>query len=153
MRRCLWCGRPGQQAGAVPVSSGRPTTAFAVCCGAHERLARQFFGFVDGHRVAIGLGIFAPLMLLLAGTLLRALGVASLAHGANALQFRVFVAATVVFVSFAYRASAPAEHPRSPFPVHNLFLLGIRNTLWVFRIVGGWWLLDAALKVGGYRLG
>jgi hypothetical protein len=79
--------------------------------------------------------------------------VASLAHGANALQFRVFVAATVVFVSFAYRASAPAEHPRSPFPVHNLFLLGIRNTLWVFRIVGGWWLLDAALKVGGYRLG
>ena len=101
----------GQQAGVVPVASGRPTTAFAVCCGAHERLARQFFGFVDGHRVAIGLGIFGPLMLLLAGTLLRALGVASLAHGANALQFRVFVAATVVFVSFAYRGRAGRASP------------------------------------------
>ncbi|MCU0251591.1 MAG: hypothetical protein MUE61_15400 [Vicinamibacterales bacterium] len=149
MRRCLWCGRPGQQAGAVPVSSGPRTTPFAVCSGAHERLARQFFGFLRRFRVPIGIGIFAPLMLLLAGTLLRALGAASPPPAVNALQFRVIVAATVVFVSFAYRASAPAEQPRSPFPVHNLFLLGIRNTLWVFRIVGGWWLLAEALRLGG----
>ena len=149
MRRCFWCGRPGQPAGAVPVASGPGTTAFAVCSGAHERLVRQFFGFVGGHRVAIGIGIFGPLALLLLGTLLRALGAASLAHDANALQFRLIVAATVVLVSFVYRASAPAEHPRSPFPVHNFFLLGSRNTLWVFRIVGGWWLLDAALRLGG----
>ena len=31
---------------------------------------------------------------------------------------------------------------------HNLFLIGIRNTLWVFRIVGGWWLLAAAWHAG-----
>ena len=80
MRRCIWCGRPGQQAGVVPVASGPRTTAFAVCGGAHERLVRQFFGFLRRFRVAIGIGIFAPLTLLLAGTLLRALGVASLAH-------------------------------------------------------------------------
>jgi len=150
MRRCLWCGRPGQQAGTVPVASGRRTTECAVCSGAHERLVRQFFGFVGRHRVTIGIGIFAPLALLLLGTLLRALGAASLSHGANAQQFRVIVAATVVLVSFAYRSSAPAEHPRSPFPVHNLFLLGIRNTLWVFRLVGGWWLLAAAWQAGRF---
>jgi len=148
MRRCIWCGRPGQQAGAVPVASGPRTTAFAVCDDSHGRLVRQFFGFVNRHRIAIGIGIFAPLAVLLAGTLLRALGAASLSHGANAQQFRVIVAATVVLVSFAYRWSAPAEHPRSPFPVHNLFLIGIRNTLWVFRIVGGWWLLAAAWHAG-----
>ena len=149
MGRCIWCGLPGQQAGVVPVASGPRTTAFAVCGGAHERLVRQCFGFLHRFRVAIGIGIFGPLALLLAGTLLRALGVASLSHGANALQFRVFLAATVVFVSFAFRWSTPAEHPRSPFPVHNLLLLGIRNTLWVFRIVGGWWLLAAALRLVG----
>jgi len=27
-----------------------------------------------------------------------------------------------------------------PFPVHNFFLLGIRNLLWVFRLIGLWWL-------------
>jgi hypothetical protein len=148
MRRCFWCGRPGQPAGAVPVASVPRTTAFAVCSGAHERLVRQFFGFLHRFRVPIGIGIFAPLALLLLGTLLRALGAASLAHDANALQFRAIVAATVVLVSFAYRASAPAEHPRSPFPVHNFFLLGIRNTLWVFRIVGAWWLLAAVWRLG-----
>jgi hypothetical protein len=146
--RCLWCGRPGQPAGAVPVASGPRTTDFAVCDDSHGRLVRQFFGFVNRHRIAIGIGIFAPLAVLLAGTLLRALGAVALPHHANALQFRVIAAATVVLVSFAYRWSTPAEHPRSPFPVHNLFLLGIRNTLWVFRIVGGWWLLAAAWHAG-----
>jgi hypothetical protein len=149
MGRCIWCGRPGQQAGVVPVASGPRTTAFAVCSGAHERLARQFFGFLRRFRVPIGIGIFGPLALLLAGTLLSALGAVSPPHDANAMQFRVIVAATVVLVSLTYRGSVPAEHPRSPFPVHNLFLLGIRNTLWVFRIVGGWWLLAAALRPGG----
>ena len=149
MRRCIWCGRPGRQAGAVPVASGPRTTVFAVCSGAHETLARQFLGFVHRFRAAIGIGIFGPLALLLAGTLLRALGVVALSHDANAVQFRVIVAATVIVVSFAYRGSGPAEDPRSPFPIHNLVLLGIRNTLWVFRLVGGWWLVAAALRLAG----
>ena len=104
MRRCIWCGRLGLPAGAVPVASGPRTAVFAVCSDAHGRLARQFFGFVHRFRAAIGIGIFGPLALLLAGTLLRGLGVISLSHDANALQFRVIVAATVVSVSFAYRA-------------------------------------------------
>jgi hypothetical protein len=133
-------GSGGQRAADDPL---------AVCSGAHERLARQFFGFLRRFRVPIGIGIFGPLALLLAGTLLSALGAVSPPHDANAMQFRVIVAATVVLVSLTYRGSVPAEHPRSPFPVHNLFLLGIRNTLWVFRIVGGWWLLAAALRPGG----
>ena len=32
--------------------------------------------------------------------------------------------------------------PAIDFPVHNLFLLGVRNTLWVFRLVGLWWLVS-----------
>jgi hypothetical protein len=147
--RCLWCGRPGPAALHVQVASGPRTTAYAACRKDHGLLARRFFGFVNRRRMAIAAGIFAPLGLLLGGTLLRAVGVDALPHGANALQFKVIVAATVVAVSLAYRVSAPADPSRSPFPAHNFFLLGIRNTLWVFRIVGAWWLLAAAWQLAG----
>jgi hypothetical protein len=147
-RRCLWCGRTGRLAGEVPVESVAGTIVFAACDTSHERLARQFLGFVHRHRVALRLGIFVPLAVLLGGTLLGALGVRSLPRGLNDLQFRVIVASTVVLVSLAYRATPPSPRPRSAFPVHNLVLLGIRNTLWVFRLVGGWWLLAAVWRLG-----
>ena len=147
-QRCLWCGRPGRPAAELPVASGTRTTLFAACSDAHYRLARQFFGFVARHRVAIGIGIFAPLAALLGGTASRALGFDAPPHGLFALQFRVIVAATVVGVSIAYRRCPPAAAPRSAFPVHNLFLLGVGNTLWVFRGVGAWWLLAAAWQLG-----
>ena len=143
--RCLWCGRTRALAGSVAVGSGAGATVFAVCGAAHERLVRQFFGYVERHRAAVSAGIFAPLALLVGGTLLRALGREVLPHDVNALQFRVIVAATVVLVSLLYRTSPPAGEVRSVFPVHNLFLLGVRNTLWVFRLVGAWWLVAAAL--------
>lgn len=143
--RCLWCGRTRNLGASVAVAGAARTTAFAVCGGAHERLVRQFFAFVERHRAAVAAGIFAPLALLLGGTLLRAFGRETLPHGVNALQFRVIVAATVVLVSLLYRTSPPVGEVRSIFPVHNLFLLGVGNTLWVFRTVGAWWLLAAAL--------
>jgi hypothetical protein len=142
--RCIWCGRHGRTTHDVPVSGRAATVVFGACDGTHKNAARRFFGFVDAHRLAIGLGIFVPLAVLLVGTLLRALGISFLAHNVNALQFRLVVAATVVFASLAYRTAPPAREPRSAFPVHNLFLLGIRNTLWVFRLVGAWWLAAAA---------
>ena len=146
-QRCIWCGQPGRITHDVPVSGGAATVVFGACDGKHEDAARRFFGFVDAHRLAIGLGIFVPLAVLLVGTLLGALGISSLAHDVNAFQFRLVVAATVVFASLAYRTAPPAREPRSAFPVHNLFLLGIRNTLWVFRLVGAWWLAASAWQL------
>lgn len=142
--RCLWCGRPGRPTHDVPVTGGAGTIGFGACDGRHADAARRFFGFTYRFRAAIAPGIFVPLTVLLLGTLLRAFGYAPVAHDLNALQFRVIVAATVVLTSIAYVAGPPMEAPRSAFPVHNLYLLGIRNTLWVFRLVGGWWLLAAA---------
>jgi hypothetical protein len=147
-RRCLWCGRPGRLSSEVRIVSGAGTVVFAACNTSHEVLARQFLGLVHRYRVAIRLGIFVPLAILLGGTLLSALGFRSLPLGLNALQFRVVVASTVVLVSLVYRSSPPSPNPQSAFPVHNLSLLGIRNTLWVFRIVGGWWLLAAVWRLG-----
>jgi len=145
--RCLWCGRPGAPSHDVPVIGGSGAIRFGACRAAHADAARRFFGFTYRNRLPIGLGIFVPLAVLLGGTLLRALGVEAISHAANALHFRVVVGAIVLATSIAYRSASPAEAPRSAFPVHNLFLLGVRNTLWVFRIVGGWWILDAVMNV------
>ena len=34
-----------------------------------------------------------------------------------------------------------------PFPIHNLALLGIRNTLFVFAGVGIWWLILSRIRL------
>jgi hypothetical protein len=144
--RCLWCGRLGAPAHDVPVTGAAGIVPLGACTAAHADLARRFFGFTARYRVPIALGIFVPLIVLLGGTLVRALGLDVIAHPLNALVFRVVVAATVVTASFAYASAAPAAPARAAFPVHNLVLLGIRNTLWVFRLVGGWWLMAAAVQ-------
>jgi hypothetical protein len=144
--RCLWCGRPGEISCDVPVAGAAGTIPFGACAAGHADAARRFFAFTDRARVPIGLGIFVPLIVLIGGTLLRALGAGVLSQAANAMQFKVIVAATVVVTSVAYMRAAPAATPRSAFPVHNLVLLGIRNTLWVFRLVGGWWLAAAVIR-------
>ena len=32
-----------------------------------------------------------------------------------------------------------------PFPAHNFFLLGVRVLLWIFRLVGAWWIWRGAI--------
>lgn len=147
-QRCLWCGRVGAPAVALTVRTGGRDVMLAACGEAHAALAGRFLTFVARRRVWIAIGIFAPLALLLLGTAALALGHPFIAHGWNKIQFRTIVALTVVGVSVGYRSvSAPAAPLRSPFPLHNLFLLGIRATLWVFRIVGALWLSLTAIAL------
>ena len=82
-----------------------------------------------------------PLAVLVVTAFARSLDRPVISHGAAALQFRLVVALVVVVASIAYRSvDAPDAELASPFPLHNLLLLGIRQTLWVFRLVGAWWL-------------
>ena len=124
--------RPGQQAGVVPAASGPRTTAFAVCSGAHERLARQFLAFFAAS-ASDRPRIFAP-DAAARGTLLGRWACPGARR--QRLQFRVIVAATVASsrspTARLCRPSIPARLSRA----QPGFLLGIRNTLWVFRIVG-----------------
>src|SRR6185436_2882358 len=90
----------------------------AAVCPHHRQLAARFIGFLDRARLPLRLGIFVPLLLLLV-----ALSVAA----------------------FGDLAGKPVEPARPPFPAHNFFLLGIRNLLWVFRLVGIWWIVVGAL--------
>jgi hypothetical protein len=146
--RCLWCGRDGAALEPVAVADRRGVvTAFGACGAAHAASIRRFFGYVRRRRVPIGLGILVPLAVLLGGTFARVLGVDVLSPATAAIQFRVFVAATVVTVSLRYRRAEPDPASQSVFPVHNLALLGVRTTLWIFRMVGAWWLLSVAWRL------
>jgi hypothetical protein len=155
--RCLWCGRVGAGRTVPVVASGRERQMTA-CSEAHATRLAQFLGFIFRFRAPIGLGIFLPLAWLVIASLAAAAGSPLLPHATNALVFRVVVAATVVAASIAPFAPpppvglrrgkpAPALPLRCPFPLHNLFLLGIRNVLWVFRVVGAWWLIDGLLRL------
>ena len=50
----------------------------------------------------------------------------------------------MVTASFTYPLAAERRPPAVPFPVHNFFLLGVRPLLWIFRIVGVWWVVAGA---------
>lgn len=146
--RCGWCGRTGDQAVMLPIASGGTNWRVAACRLEHANHASRFLTFVRRWRAPIAAGIFVPLFVLLAAGLADTVHRGFLPHGTATLQFRVIVAVTVVMVSVAYRAvRVPDAALVSVFPLHNLLLLGIRNTLWVFRIVGAWWLVDGARRL------
>ena len=146
--RCAWCAGPsGVTSVPVDVAARRSSWRLTACSEAHAWRTRQFLSVLRRFRVPIAVGIFAPLLLLLAGTVAEAIGRGFLSHADNALQFRVIVGATVVLASIASDGvRQPDEMLSCPFPLHNLVLLGIRQTLWVFRLVGVWWLIDATWR-------
>jgi len=141
--RCLWCAaEAGLDPAPVEVEARGRRLRFRVCGNDHRESADRFLSLVARFRGPIALGIFLPLLLLLAGTLFEAAGRTLISHEWNRIQFRTIVAVTVVSVSLAYPGVRRAGGPLGcPFPIHNLFLLGIRNTLWVFRTVGAWWMI------------
>lgn len=149
--RCLWCGRVGVHSHFEVLAGGRCWTMSA-CSEEHAGAVARFLRFLQRFRAPIAAGIFLPLAWLLVASLASAAGWPLLPHDTNALGFRVVVAATVVgaasipFASAGWKPAPPGPL-RCPFPLHNLFLLGIRNVLWVFRIVGVWWLVDGAWRL------
>jgi len=154
--RCLWCGRHLQPepmvaqdfSPAIHVMSAGREQRMAACRPAHRDLAARFLTFIARYRAPIAIGIFVPLLVLLGASLALAAGRPLFPQAWNTWQFKMVVAFTVVLVSIAYRTTSdPVEPLRSPFPLHNLFLLGIRNTLWVFRLVGAWWLVAGAIQL------
>lgn len=150
LKKCLWCnGRPRPQAetltllvGARGEGAGRELVA--AVCPHHRQPAARFVAFLDRARLPLRLGIFVPLLLLLVALAAAAWGERRWLDPAVAL-FQLVVGITVNVAAFGYLAATRVEPARPPFPAHNFFLLGIRNLLWVFRLVGIWWIVVGAL--------
>ena len=156
-KRCLFCGKDLKGLAdnvAVDLKSGIRT--FRACSPDHGIEIRRFTGFVIEHRRILAAGIFIPLVYYLVAML--AVGISfdiKFASAENFIRFNKIVfkgviAITVVLVSFLYKRGRVEPGGKFPFPIHNLALLGIGPTLWVFRIVGIVWILQSLYAI--YKL-
>ena len=138
--RCLWCGRTSRVRERLGLLAGKSRVSFEFCREDCLPKAKRFFDFTARRLVLFRAGIFLPLAWYVASMLLVAAGWFSFPAGWNRFIFQFFIACSVVAISFLYRTGREVEEPSFSFPIHNLFLLGIRNTLLVFRLVGIWWI-------------
>lgn len=142
---CAWChrtfdaARPG--AAAVELAMGGDTVSL-LACERHVEPTRRFFEFLDRFRWPLRLGIALPLVALLAALGAAAAGHTGLLERATE-TFRLVVGVTVHVAALGPFAGRPARAATAAFPVHNFYLLGIRAILWIFRLVGVWWIVSA----------
>jgi hypothetical protein len=145
--KCLWCNRalPAESETLDLATGAGPLSAR--CCPGHREPAARFFAFAEAWRLLLRIGIFLPLLLLLGSLALAAFGrtVPLPALPAVTALFQLAVGVTVNLAALGPFLGKPTERPAVPFPIHNFFLLGVRNLLWIFRLVGIWWIVRGLL--------
>jgi hypothetical protein len=146
--KCVWCNRvPPDAAETLELQAGGQVLP-ARCCAAHRKPAEKFFSFLYACRWPLRLGIFVPLVLLL---IVLAADAAGRPTPVNLVTncFKILVGITVNVAAFGYFAARERAPLQVPFPAHNFFLLGVRNLLWIFRLVGIWWIWQGIVSVLG----
>lgn len=138
--KCAWCNRVPPAEGGETLDLGEVQ---ARCCPDHHQPAAKLFAFLDSWRWVLRAGIFIPLLLLLATLSAAAFGLEPPVEDVTAF-FKLAVGITVNLAVFGYLFVQGRSPVAVPFPVHNFFLLGVRNLLWVFRLVGIWWIWQGA---------
>jgi hypothetical protein len=168
-QRCLWCGCDLSPQGPLPAKEGAPgdapaedlritlqeprgTTIWSACTPHHHRRLTSTLGYAARHRTRLSLGILGTLMLFLCGAVLLDAGSSSRLTVKDAVAFfQLGVALTVLpfgWLGPHYRGQS-AGPPRLPFPAHIQALIGTLAVLWLFRLVGLWWLIQGAVHVIG----
>lgn len=146
--KCLWCNRmlsASTEGVDLELQAGAERLA-ARTCPEHRAPAAKFFSWLDRAKTPLRLGIFLPLLALLVALAAAAFGEERMLPPATAV-FQLLVGLTVNVGAWgAWGAPVPTERASLavPFPAHNFFLLGVRNLLWIFRIVGIWWIWTGA---------
>ena len=140
--KCIWCNRvlPEGDGEILELRAGKEILP-ARCCSGHLRPAARAFGFLQSWRWPLRLGIFVPLLALLVALAAAAFGREIVPLPTVTAFFQLVIGLTV---NLAALGSLFVRDERStvevPFPVHNFFLLGVRALLWIFRLVGIWWI-------------
>lgn len=143
--RCLWCGRTSRERVRLNVQCSSKEIEFEFCAESCINRAKRFFDFCSQYAVFLRAGIFIPLLWYVIAMSLDALNIFHFPREWNKFIFQFFIACTVVTISFLNRIGKETDAPKFPFPIHNLFLLGILNTLQVFRYVGIWWIVASLI--------
>ncbi len=149
-RKCLWCNgllphgmEVESESKELILGTGSSAVSARVHLD-HGDSVRRFFTFVNRFKGAMRLGIFLPLGLLLVTLILAATG-REVPLMTVTRTFQLLIGLTVSFGAWGYLTEEAKDPEQIPFPVHNFFLLGLRNLLWIFRIVGLWWIVKATL--------
>jgi hypothetical protein len=138
--RCVWCGRfLGEEFARLSIANKDETEVELRACPAHAEPTDRFFAWLQRIKPILRAGIFVPLL-----ALLVALGFA-VAGNREPLErvtklFQLVVGVTVNIAAAGTLWRSPQQPLRSVVPLHNFYLLGIRNILWIFRLVGIWWI-------------
>lgn len=141
--KCLWCNRAlPESAETLELQTGAGLLS-ARCCPGHRQPAARFFAWAEAWKLPLRAGIFLPLLLLLGGLAAASVGAAGRAVPLPAITalFQLAIGVTVNLAALGPWLGRDGERPAVPFPVHNFFLLGVRNLLWIFRLVGIWWIV------------
>jgi len=138
-KRCFWCGSTKHSRNTLEVMSGEKVRMQLCVHRCYDR-AKKFFDFCFRYRIPLRIGIFITLLWYVITMILNDFGIMQFPVEWNRFLFQFVIALTVVTISFAYTSGHRMDQPVFPFPIHNLFLIGARNTLLVFRYVGFWWL-------------
>ncbi len=154
--KCVWCNRffspAGDESGAgvrapqraVELAQGGDLPPLELlACAAHVARTQRFFAFVDRCRQPLRIGIGLPLGLLLGALVACSAGYGDWTESATAL-FRLSVGLSVQLAALGPWLGAPRAESRAAFPVHNFYLLGVGAILWIFRLVGIWWIFAGA---------
>jgi hypothetical protein len=149
-RRCLWCGAPLAGGPSLVVHEPSADTRWRTCDERHRAALVRTLGWAALHRGFLAIGILGTLGLFLVATSLIAAGLTSRFRVLDAVAlFQLGVAATVLpfGVLAPLRGPDPAPARRLPFPVHVQALLGTLWVVWLFRLVGLWWLVAGVLQL------
>ena len=157
-RRCLWCGGPAGEGPGVDVDEPLGRTSWRACGAAHASVLLRTLGWAAARSRLLALGILGTLALFLCGAVAAALGRPAWLEPEDPVAlFRLGIALTVLPFGWLAPGSqaggdhglAPESRPTSrlPFPVHIQALLGTLWVVWLFRLVGLWWLVAALVHL------
>ena len=157
-RRCLWCGGPAGEGPGVDVDEPLGRTSWRACGAAHATVLRRTLGWAAGRSRLLALGILGTLALFLGGAVAAAAGRPAWLEPEDPVAlFRLGIALTVLPFGWlapesqtgGARGTTPESQAptRLPFPVHIQALLGTLWVVWLFRLVGLWWLVAALVHL------
>jgi hypothetical protein len=149
-KRCLWCGGPAGGGPRVDLDEPLGRTSWRACGEDHASLLTRTLGWAGDRSLRLRLGILGSLVALLGLSVAAALGwPPGLAAADAAAVFRLGVALTVLPLGWLGPLASPPGRPtgRLPFPIHLQALVGTVQVLWLFRLVGAWWLVAALLHL------
>lgn len=149
-RRCLWCGGSAGDGPSVELDEPLGRTSWRACGEKHAGLLVRTLAWARDRSLLLRLGILGSLAAFLGLSVAAALGwPAGLAAADGTAVLRLGVALTVLPFGWLAPLAGRSGGPRGrlPFPVHVQALLGTVQVLWLFRLVGAWWLVAALLHV------